>query len=304
MTSDDRNATRDNLLRRIDDRIAELQAKEKEERAATNRRNAQHSTGPVAGTDYSDLSSATPDSNAPNARASGRAVRPPARITRSQQNRINAQHSTGPRTPEGKQRSSQNSLKHGFFAKLERLDPRDSSLYEDNVYRLRWGLNPDGPVEEKLIEEIAMLSARIQRIEIIEHALLAGNLENDPSDGREIAAAYLRVADEIDRLHRIEVNLRRVCNRTWDRLERMQKERLKMPLDQALKRSEIWLSYESKRTNNPGMAPAHDSRIDDKGNLIRMNEPYERPKPKSDGDKPSGPPCSPPIPSQEDPKTA
>jgi hypothetical protein len=81
----------------------------------------------------------------------------------------------------------------------------------------------------------------------------------------------------------------------------MQKERLKMPLDQALKRSEIWLSYESKRTNNPGMAPAHDSRIDEKGNFVRMDQPYDRPKPDAHPKKPSSPP---PNPLQEDPKSA
>jgi hypothetical protein len=96
-------------------------------------------------------------------------------------------------------------------------------------------------------------------------------------------------------------------------------------MDQALKRSQIWLTYEATRANNPHLMPARRSLIDEKGNLIRMNERtgsrpeaadsvvrekdmvderYERPKPKSGGDTPSGRPPNPPIPPQEDPKTA
>ncbi len=33
-----------------------------------------------------------------------------------QANKENAKHSTGPRTDEGKQRTSQNALKHGLYA--------------------------------------------------------------------------------------------------------------------------------------------------------------------------------------------
>jgi hypothetical protein len=37
-----------------------------------------------------------------------------ANLSRAQTNRANAEHSTGPRTDSGKQRSSQNALKHGL----------------------------------------------------------------------------------------------------------------------------------------------------------------------------------------------
>jgi hypothetical protein len=218
-------------------------------------------------------------------------------VVRDSKNRRNAQHSTGPKTPEGKQQSSRNSLKHGYYADVEKLDPRDSPVYQQELYEFRQGLNPDGPVEEKLIRDLAMLTARIQRLEAAEYAFLAGNIDEDPADARALAEAFHRCGDDLDRLHRSEVFLRRAFNRTMDRLERMQKERHKMPLDQALKRSQIWLTYEATRTNNPGLMPARSSLIDEKGNLYRMNDSDRPPKPKPPGAEPE-------ISPQEDPKTA
>lgn len=51
----------------------------------------------------------------------------PARIAA---NRRNAQRSTGPRTPEGKARSSQNSLRHGLSAKTRPQSGENSAIVE------------------------------------------------------------------------------------------------------------------------------------------------------------------------------
>jgi hypothetical protein len=45
-------------------------------------------------------------------------------------NRINAQKSTGPRTDEGKQRSSQNALKHGLLAKRSVIPGEDPAEFD------------------------------------------------------------------------------------------------------------------------------------------------------------------------------
>ena len=124
------------------------------------------------------------------------------------------------------------------------------------------GLQPDGPVEEQLIRELAMFTTRLQRLEAAEYALLAGNIEGDPPeltgesvvsdqqiDAREIAAAFQKCAADLEALHKIEVHLRRAYNRTWDRLEKIQKERHKLSLDESLKRSQIWLTYYAEKEN-------------------------------------------------------
>ena len=217
--------------------------------------------------------------------------------TRADTNHENGQHSTGPRTPEGKERASANSLKHGYYANIEKLNPQDNPVYIELHHDLRISLHPDGPAEEHLIREIAAYSARILRVQMAGHALVLGNIEGEPPiaspehtdksivcdqemDGREIAAAYKRAHDDIEFLHKIETHLTRAYNRTWDRLERMQKERNKLPLDEMLKRSHVWLTAEALRKNRPQDAPALHPDLDEKGKFKKREkgDPLYRPK--------------------------
>ena len=176
-------------------------------------------------------------------------IRKPATSKKTQSNRQNAKRSTGPKSAEGKAKAAANSLKHGFFASVQHLNPHDAPAYQSTLADLRMGLQPDGPVEEQLIRELAMFTTRLQRLEAAEYALLAGNTESDPTDAREIAAAFERAAPAMDQLHKIEIHLRRAYNRTWDRLEKIQKERHKLTLDESLKRSQIWLTYYAEKGN-------------------------------------------------------
>ena len=84
----------------------------------------------------------------------------------------------------------------------------------------------------------------------------------------------------LEHLQKAEVHLRRAYNRTWDRLERMQKERHKLPLDQALKQSQVWLTAEAIRTNRPELIPQRHPAIDEKGNLVthKPGDPVYRSK--------------------------
>ncbi len=80
-----------------------------------------------------------------------------------QANRANAQKSTGPRTPEGKEKASQNSLKHGLFARetvIRGEDEREFEIYRDDLLDQ---LIPGSPVEEMLADRIVGLSWRLKR---------------------------------------------------------------------------------------------------------------------------------------------
>jgi hypothetical protein len=82
-------------------------------------------------------------------------------------NRANAAHSTGPRTEEGKARSRLNALKHGLLASeaanfgVEGEPARRA--FEDLSDRLEDYYRPRGPIEEILVQKIAIATWRLKR---------------------------------------------------------------------------------------------------------------------------------------------
>jgi hypothetical protein len=82
-----------------------------------------------------------------------------------QANRANAQKSTGPRTPEGKEKASQNALKHGLLAKDVVVGGEDLDEFDLLRDQLRAELAPAGLAESLLVGRIAGLFWRLQRAE-------------------------------------------------------------------------------------------------------------------------------------------
>ncbi|MGD1088346.1 MAG: hypothetical protein ABR955_06425 [Verrucomicrobiota bacterium] len=83
-------------------------------------------------------------------------------------NRRNAQKSTGPKTPNGQAVSKMNALKHGLLSKvvLVRGIYARESKREFHVLqaRFRAHLNPVGPVEEMLVDQIVTAHWRLRRV--------------------------------------------------------------------------------------------------------------------------------------------
>jgi hypothetical protein len=83
-------------------------------------------------------------------------------------NRANAAHSTGPRTPEGKDNSRFNAVKHGltanFFLNLIEQGTAESKQMEDMQARMFEHYQPVGAVEELLVEKIVIESLRYGRL--------------------------------------------------------------------------------------------------------------------------------------------
>ena len=87
-------------------------------------------------------------------------------------NRRNAQKSTGPKTQDGKQRSSQNAIRHGLTAEtvigpLE--DPADYRAFEQTVTTT---YDAETAVERELVLRLASLLWRLSRETSVESGLL------------------------------------------------------------------------------------------------------------------------------------
>ncbi|HSW00650.1 MAG TPA: hypothetical protein VLI39_10790 [Sedimentisphaerales bacterium] len=99
-----------------------------------------------------------------------------------QANRSNAKKSTGPRTVEGKERASQNAVKHGLLAKEAVIvgeDPAEFEMYREGMLAT---LAPVGPVEEMLAERVVGLSWRLRRAERLQNIAFAALDEGEPTE--------------------------------------------------------------------------------------------------------------------------
>jgi hypothetical protein len=86
--------------------------------------------------------------------------------SRIQANRRNALLSTGPRTPEGKERSRANALKHGLCASV--VVEENLELVQERTNRLFFALKPQNEYHNWLVDKAAILSIRIDRSERME----------------------------------------------------------------------------------------------------------------------------------------
>ncbi len=87
-------------------------------------------------------------------------------------NRKNAQSSTGPKTPEGKATSSQNAVKHGFFAKNDVISGEDLVAYEAHRQDVYNEYVPLGPTESVLTQRIASLTWRLMRADRLQTTVI------------------------------------------------------------------------------------------------------------------------------------
>ncbi|MEN6428136.1 MAG: hypothetical protein ABFE13_22535 [Phycisphaerales bacterium] len=105
-----------------------------------------------------------------------------ATIAQIQANRLNARKSTGPRTAEGKERASQNALKHGLLAAeavIQGEDPEEFEIYREGMLQ---ELAPAGAVEAMLAERVVGLSWRLRRAERLQNAAFAALDDGEPTD--------------------------------------------------------------------------------------------------------------------------
>lgn len=96
---------------------------------------------------------------------------------------INVEHSrkngaTGPRTTQGKERSKHNALKHGIFSQVALLKRESRAEYDALLNGLRENLQPEGTLEEMLVEKLAMDAWRLRRLFIAETAEIQRSIDS------------------------------------------------------------------------------------------------------------------------------
>ena len=91
-------------------------------------------------------------------------------------NRSNAASSSGPRSPEGKQKSSMNALRHGGTAALGVLPDEDPQEAVQLGQRLHDAYAPCGPDQEILVQLICDGLRRLQRLSRVESGILTWHL--------------------------------------------------------------------------------------------------------------------------------
>jgi len=110
----------------------------------------------------------------------------PKKMTEKQlaANRRNAQNSTGPRTAKGREVSKMNAMKHGILSRQVLVT---GLYYEEDreeleaLYRRFWEqLQPEGPLEEMLMDQIVTAHWRLRRALIAESGAISLNVGKGP----------------------------------------------------------------------------------------------------------------------------
>lgn len=127
-------------------------------------------------------------------------------------NRANAQRSTGPKTPEGKEKSKQNAVKHGLTSRYFPTVIEAGTAEWEELEAVRVDLQnhhrPVGPVEELLLEKMTIEYMRYRRLVEREQLLCVHR-----------PGYYL---DIVDKLARYQTAINRQLFEAMKELERVQ----------------------------------------------------------------------------------
>jgi hypothetical protein len=149
-------------------------------------------------------------------------------------NRANSAHSTGPRTEAGKQRSSQNALRHGLTARTAVLPTEDPEAYQRHLQQFLDDCAPANSIETQLVHEMADIAWRLNRIPFIEAELLSQ--ASDPQTQIPL----------LSKLGLHGARLSRQFQKALDQLRDIQEERLRLERRHLNEVAEILLRHQRK----------------------------------------------------------
>jgi hypothetical protein len=152
---------------------------------------------------------------------------------KSATSRANGAKSHGPITPEGKEKSSQNSVTHGFTAKKTvLLACENPEQFQEMLGYYADTYHPGSLVEKDLVAEMVACRWRMQRLRMIETALMDSEMERDVPEaetsddpGYRMAFAFRRLVDgsrAISLASRYESRLHRIHEHSHRTLRELQ----------------------------------------------------------------------------------
>src|SRR5450432_3449049 len=97
-------------------------------------------------------------------------------------NRRNSALSTGPKTPEGKERSRRNALKHGLTGEGVALPDEDAAEVASRFQELQEELLPSGLSSRLSLRRFAYLSVRLERCERLDTAVYSKRVRHADED--------------------------------------------------------------------------------------------------------------------------
>jgi hypothetical protein len=104
---------------------------------------------------------------------------------KAEANRQNAQKSTGPKTPEGKEAARRNALRHGILSEEVLLPGDDADALRELDENLRGELDPDGVLEDLLVDRIIAAYWRLRRLGRVETGIFAWQHQEELAERAE-----------------------------------------------------------------------------------------------------------------------
>jgi hypothetical protein len=148
-------------------------------------------------------------------------------------NRQNARKSTGPKTPEGKAAVRHNALKHGLLAERVLVIGEDKDELTALGELMIAELQPEGELEEQLVEQIVATFWRLRRMHRVEAGVFNHQLANNaarafvPGHNQTIVLgeSFMRDsngANAFSKVSRYEIPIERSLYRALHELQRVQ----------------------------------------------------------------------------------
>ncbi len=164
-------------------------------------------------------------------------------------NRENAQKSTGPRTPEGKQRSRLNAVRHGLTGQVVILAEEDMKRYHCLCKEFLEEWQPQGPTEKHLVQTLADQQWRLHSAHARERGVYALGFdkfgETIDTQNPEVhalltaATVALEQGAELDRLSRYSSRIQRDYHNALKEIKTLQAERKARERDEMHDASQI-----------------------------------------------------------------